>query len=66
MKGSADEKFPYLVANIRERFPHACVVVAGGGGAGRDALHWLRDQVDDKLIGVYSLEGFITWVNRTW
>lgn len=62
--GSADEKLPYLVANIRERYPYPAMLVLGGGGWKRGAIEWVRKQVDDKLIGVMSVEQFMKWAGR--
>ena len=65
LSGSIDEKFPYLVANIRTCYPCPAIVVFGGSGARPDALRWLKQQVDGmQLIAVLSLEEFITWCNR--
>jgi hypothetical protein len=62
--GSVDEKFPYLVANIRQRYHIPAVVIAHGGGHRGGALEWLRACCDDRLVGVYTLEQFISWANR--
>lgn len=62
-KGSNDEKFPYLVANIKEKFPCPAIVVVDGNGQKAGALRWLREQKDDKLIEVFSLSEFISYVN---
>ena len=62
--GSVDEKFPYLVLNIQERYPCPVVVVADGGGQRPGALAWLRSQVGGNLLGVYSLAEFLAWGNR--
>lgn len=63
--GTVDEKFPYLIANIRSGYPCPVLVVTGGKGARPDAIHWLRDQVDGiHLIAVLTLEEFITWCHR--
>lgn len=62
--GSADEKYPYLCLNIKERFPCPAIVVTGGRGAKKGALLWLSKQCDEKLIGVYSIEEFMSYVSR--
>ena len=60
--GSVDEKFPYLVENIMKRFPCPAIIILAGGGAKAGAVKWLRAQVDgQKLVGVMTLEGFMTW-----
>jgi hypothetical protein len=62
--GSVDEKFPYLVHNIKECYPCAALVIADGGGQRPGALRWLRDQVGGNLMGVFSLAVFLAWANR--
>ena len=62
--GSVDEKFPYLVLNIKEKYPSPTIVVVGGDGCKSGAVDWLVGQVGDKLIGVYSIEEFVSYVNR--
>ena len=61
--GSVDEKFPYLVINIKERYPSATIVVLDGGGYKKHADTWLRDQVDQKLIHVFNMREFQKWSN---
>jgi hypothetical protein len=63
--GSVDEKFPYLVENIKRKYPCPAIVVAGGGGAKPEAIDWLRRQADGyKLFAVFSLEEILTWTIR--
>jgi len=62
--GSVDEKFPYLVANIRQQCPIPAVVIVHGGGHRSGAIDWLRACCDDRLVGVYTLEQFISWAHR--
>ncbi len=64
VNGSADEKLPYLVQNIRQCYPCPTIVVLQGGGIRQGAIQWIKSQIDDKLIGVYSLEEFISWAMR--
>lgn len=63
--GSADEKFPYLVANLRAAQLPSVIVIHGGGQ--RDgAIAWLRSQVDgEKIIAAFALEEFISWAYRS-
>jgi hypothetical protein len=63
--GSVDEKFPYLLINIRERYPIPTLVVVHGGGCRPGAVEWLRSGCDSKLIGVFGLEEFLSWAQRT-
>jgi len=60
--GSVDEKFPYLVRNIKEVFPLPTIIVLSGGGYKPGAENWLRHQVDHQLVAVMNLEEFITWM----
>jgi len=62
-KGSVDEKFPFLVANIRERYPHATIVVLDGGGYKKQANLWLRAQIDRRLLHVFNMQEFQRWSN---
>ena len=62
--GSVDEKFPYLIHNIKECYPCPALVIADGGGQRPGALHWLRGQVAGNLLAVFSLAEFLAWANR--
>lgn len=62
--GSVDEKFPYLVANIKTCYPSPTIIILDGGGYRSGAAVWLRQQVGDNLIAVYSLSEFLAWSNR--
>jgi hypothetical protein len=63
--GSVDEKFPYLVLNIKTRYPCPAIVIADGGGQRPGALNWLREQVDNQsLLAVASLAEFLAWANK--
>jgi hypothetical protein len=62
--GSVDEKFPYLILNIQQRYPCPAIVVADGGGQRPGALQWLRDQAAGNLLAVFSLAEFMAWANR--
>jgi len=67
--GSADEKYPYLVGNIKGNYggasgyPLPTIVVYGGPGARDYANRWLRRQVGGKLIKVFTLEELMHWLN---
>lgn len=63
--GTADEKFPYLVENIRSCYPLPAIVVAHGGGCRPGALAWLRAQRDGlKLVEVFNMEELTSWLLR--
>jgi len=61
--GSVDEKFPYLVLNIRDQYPCATVVLLDGGGYKKGAEKWLRDQEDEKLTHIFNMVQFQKWAN---
>ena len=63
--GSIDEKYPYLVENIRSCFPCPVIILADGDGARPGAIEWLRRQVDGQhIFAVFSLKELVTWCNR--
>lgn len=63
--GSAEEKLPYLVTNIKERYPCPTLIVHDGDGLSPGAKSWLSQQVDgNQLIGVLSIKEFLAWCNR--
>jgi len=62
--GSVDEKFPYLVLNIKELYPYKTIIVLDGGGYKKGAEIWLRQQVDNSLLGVYNMTEFRICVNK--
>ena len=59
--GSVDEKYPYLVRNIKEKSPYPCLVLLDGDGYKPAAKEWLKSEVDKKLIGVLSMSEFVKW-----
>lgn len=61
--GSVDEKFPYVVANIKERYPCAAIILLDGGGCKPSAKDWLKKQEDKKLIHVFNMSEFQKWSN---
>lgn len=62
--GSVDEKFPYLVANIKEKYPYASIIVLDGGGYKKEAEVWLKKQTDKKkLVHVFNMSEFQKWSN---
>jgi hypothetical protein len=62
--GSIDEKYPYLVLNIKQMYPLPTMIIADGGGASEGAIEWLMNQVDDKLVAVLGLVDFMKFINR--
>lgn len=61
--GSVDEKYPYLVINIQERYPFPTILILDGGGYKPGAELWLRDQVGGNLLNVFSMTQFQRWAN---
>ena len=65
VSGSADEKFVFLIENIRSRYTHPTIIICDGGGAREGAVRYLRNQADgQKIFAVYSLQEFLTWAIR--
>ena len=62
--GSVDEKFPFLVENLKLRECDT-IIVLDGGGYKKGAEKWLRRQVDRKnrLVGVFSMQEFQKYSN---
>lgn len=63
--GSVDEKFPYLVQNIRTRYPHKTLVLIDGDGFKDGAKKWLRRQQGGNLERVFlSMGEFQAYANN--
>jgi len=62
--GSVDEKFPYFALNIKERYPYKTIVLLDGEGYKRNAATWLKNQIDDKLLHVFSMTEFEKWSKK--
>src|SRR5580765_387000 len=64
--GTADEKFPFLVANIQASgYRYPVIVVASGGGCRDGARRWLQAQIDGRaLVAVFSFEELLSWLQR--
>jgi hypothetical protein len=64
--GTVEQKFPYVVWNIRNgcyRYP--VIVVLGGDGFTPGAVDWLRRQVDGThLVAVFRWEELQSWLLR--
>lgn len=76
VKGSVDEKLPYLYLNTIEAMPEKSIMILiDGAGWKSGAIKWLKDAVNmkkytteenrDKDILVFSLTDFFTWANKT-
>lgn len=65
ISGSVDEKYPYTVQNIREKYLCPAIILLDGGGYKPGAKRWLCSQVDnEKLLAVFSMAEFQKWVNK--
>lgn len=61
--GSVDEKYPFLVKNIKTKYPYDAIVVIDGGGQKSGAIKWMKDQIGGRLKNVFSMAEFHKWVN---
>jgi hypothetical protein len=61
--GSTDEKFPYIVLNIKEKIGYPTIIILDGGGYKTGAENWLRSQVEDNLLHVFNMMEFQRWSN---
>lgn len=61
--GSADEKFPYTIANLRKTGIPAILLVMGSGPK-RCAIEWCMQQQDDQLTVFKDFESFMKSANR--
>lgn len=63
--GSAFQKIPYAIENIKNCYPSDTILVIDGDymnkGIGKEAFNWAKQQVGGRLIEVFSLSGFMTW-----
>jgi len=62
--GSVDEKYPYLIINVQTKYPHKTVLLLDGGGYKKGAEDWIRNQVGNNLLKVFSMSQFQKWVNQ--
>ena len=61
--GSTDEKYPYLVLNVKEKLGYPTIIVVDGGGYKPGAEKWLRSQVGGRLLYVFNMMEFQKWSN---
>ena len=62
--GSVDEKYPFTVACLKLQKDYRSIIVVDGGNQRAAAIEWLKKQIDDTLIGVYSVSEFIVFLNN--
>lgn len=75
VKGSVDEKFPYLYLNCIEQMPEKEIfIIVDGGGAKEGAIKWLKkvcserryqERSNDKIISLMTISEFVIWENKT-
>lgn len=58
--GTVDEKFPYVVENLKN-LPIPSVIMLAGGGYRPSALEWIKKQSSDTLTVIESVDGAIKW-----
>lgn len=65
VSGSAEEKLPYLVLNIKEHYPAPTIVAVAGDGMREGALAWLKAQEGGRLTQVFvTADELMSWVFR--
>ncbi len=62
--GSVDEKYPYVILNIQHKYPHKTILLLDGGGYKKQAETWIRSQIGNNLLNVFSMVQFQTWANK--
>jgi len=62
--GTADEKLPYTIMNMKEKYPYPTILVIDGGGYRSGAINWVKNQIGGKLLNVFNMSEFHTWVNQ--
>lgn len=61
--GTVDEKYPYLVLNIKKS-PYKTILLLDGGGYRRGAERWVRSQVGEGLLHVFNAKQFLDWISQ--
>jgi len=64
VSGSVDEKLPFLVNNIKQKFPIDAIIIIDGGGQKKGAIEWVKTQIGGRLLNVFSMSSFQKWVNN--
>ena len=63
VNGTIDEKFPFIVMNIK-RSGFETVVVMGGPKLKPEVSNWVGNQIGYRLIEVFNPGQFQIWVNQ--
>ena len=61
--GTVDEKYPYLVENLKHS-QYDSIIIIDGGGYRKGALQWLKEQKGGRLKYVFSMAEFTKWANK--
>lgn len=61
VNGTVDEKFPFIVMNIK-RSGLETVIVMGGSNLKPEVTEWVQNQIGYRLIEVLDPGGFQNWV----
>ncbi len=61
--GSVDEKYPFLVLNIK-KIGINTIIILDGDGYKKKAKEWLKEQVNGCLLEVMSLTEFAKYVKK--
>ena len=64
--GSAFQKIPYAIENIKSSYPTDTILIIDRKwmkkGIGKNAFEWSKTQIGGKLIKVFSLTEFMSWI----
>ena len=63
-KGSVDEKYPFLVLNIKTKYPYKAIIILDGKGYKKKAMEWLKSKIGGNLLAVFDMSEFQKWVNK--
>ena len=61
VNGTVDEKFPFIVMNIK-RSGLETIIVMGGENLKPEVVNWVENQIGYRLIEVFSPQDFQNWV----
>ncbi len=64
VSGSVDEKLPFTVHNIKEKYPIDAIMLIDGGGHKKGAIEYVKNQIGGRLVNVFSMSEFQKWVNK--
>lgn len=59
--GSVDEKYPYVILNMKS-LPCPSAVLLAGGKYSPKALKWLMNQADERLVVVEGLDSILKYI----